>query len=85
MIPVTLYHIKYLLPYLERVSDNPTSHYEMVVRYVGALQMYVTLPSREEVTIDYHCAEADRMTVFTVKKLHLDAKGCVVRMFTDPA
>ena len=85
MIPVTLYHIEHLLPYLERISDSPTSHCEMVVRYVGALQMYVTLPSHEEVTIDYRCAEADRMTVFTVKKLHLDANGRVVRMFTDPA
>ncbi len=85
MIPVKLYHIKHVLPYLERVSGNPTSHFEMIVRYVGALQMYVTLPSHEEVTIDYRCAEADRMTVFTVKKLHLDTNGCVVRMFTDPA
>ena len=85
MVPITLYYADHLLPHLERVPNTHPPQYEVVIRYVGALQMYVTLPSKEEVVIDYSCAEVDRMTVFTLRKLYLDTKGSVVQLFTDPA
>jgi len=78
--PITLYHSKSLIPHLAYIQDSQPPLYEAVIRYVGALQLYITLPSHEEIVIDYQCAEIDRMAVFQFTRLYLNDEGQVIHM-----
>lgn len=77
--------VSYLLPHLSVVRRDGPQVYEVVVRYVGALQIYVTLPSGKEVTMDYFTDPSERPRCFDLSHLYLDSRGQIIDvLYHDP-
>ena len=77
--------VGYLLPLLDPVIQNGTMVYEVVVRYMGALQVYITLSDGREVTLDYFTTPDERPRCFDVTHFYLDSRGSIVEViYRDP-
>ena len=77
--------VGYLLPLLDPVIRNGTMVYEVVVRYMGALQVYITLSDGREVTLDYFTTPDERPRCFDVTHFYLDSRGAIVEViYRDP-
>lgn len=77
--------VGYLLPLLEPVTRNGITVYEAVIRYMGALQAYITLSDGREVTLDYYTTPDERPRCFDVAALYLDTRGQIVEIvYHDP-
>ena len=77
--------VGYLLPLLDPVIRNGTMVYEVVVRYMGALQVYITLSDGREVTLDYFTTPDERPRCFDAAVLYLDSRGRIIEIvYRDP-
>ena len=72
--------VGFLVPHLSVVQRDGPQVYEAVVRYVGAIQLYLTLPSGEEVVIDYFTEPDERPRCFDLRRLHLNERGQIIEV-----